>query len=353
MKHKISLIIHGPYDRAWLHEINSSVAGFDGSFENIILVCCALDYLDYNEKINSFSSLSKAKIVVIKDTLNPGFFNLNRQLRALNAGLMHVADGSLVIKLRSDQSVNFNKLYHYLCKADPYKLVTTNCFTRIDRMYHPSDMLLCGTKDLLADYFSCPLMSDTHLTHIMKAQLAQSHSSDQQTFLKIVPESYLFRCFLKKKGWSIRESYEDSLNSLRAYIAILNSWDIELRWNGNRTPIMPKGSIILPLYFRMKPFEGGPIEVADYLHRHKLDNTKPSMADIYYISLSRIISWLKFSNRIYTTLLFFIYWITYLLLKLISHCLYLMPHYLHSLLSEKIIREARRMKVKYKKCKNL
>jgi hypothetical protein len=353
MTHKISLIIHGPYDRAWLNKISSSIAAFDGAFDDIILVCCALDCKNYKKKIESYANLSNAKLVAIKDTLNPGFFNVNRQIRALNEGLKHVTDGNLVIKLRSDQSVNFNKLYQYIHKGDPNKLVTTNCFTRIDRMYHPSDMLLSGTKDLLTDYFSCPLMHDTHLNHIIKVQLAQSHSQGQPAYLKIAPESYFFRCYLEKKGWPIMESYEDSLNSLKTYVTILNSWDIELRWNGNRTPIMPEGSIILPLNFKMRPFEGGPLENADYLHRHKLNNTKPSVVDIYYISLSRIISWLKFSNKIHPILNSFFYFITYLLLKLILHFLDLMPHFFSKLISKKISREARRMKLKFRKYKNL
>ena len=186
---KIALLIHGPFATEWLVKIKQQILKFNSNFNQIILVSYIADKEKYEALLRQLNIEGIVKIVIIKDLINPGFFNINRQLISVRAGLEAIEDESVIIKLRNDQCVNFNKLIKYY---ENNKIITTNCFTRIDRLYHPSDMLLCGNKSDLLNLFSMPMMQETHLMIEMKNKKLCEENL-HLNYLPIAHESELFR----------------------------------------------------------------------------------------------------------------------------------------------------------------
>jgi hypothetical protein len=297
MTKNISLLIHGPAKGEWLERIYEDVQNAKFRFKQIVLVSYADDLEYFKEKIKLLNVEESVHICSCKDVFNPGFFNINRQIRTVKAGLDFLDEDCRVIKLRNDQSVNFNKLKKHIDKLEGHRLITTNCFTRKDRLYHPSDMLLCAEYKTMRDYFSCEPMIDTHIGYIMKIQSEYKKSNGEMKALKITPESYLFRCFLNKKGWELKETQEDSINALKKYMRLVNSWDIDYRWKGKRTSYLPEKSIILPYRFTMQPFDGGPVEKCRCMNRHELAGKLPTVKDMYYMYMSIVLFDNEFSKN--------------------------------------------------------
>ncbi len=282
---KVALLIHGPYAIEWLVAIKQQILKFKNKFNQIIIVSYIADKDNYENLLRQLRLEDVVQIITVKDLINPGFFNINRQLVSVKAGLEAIEDESIVIKLRNDQCVNFNKLIKYY---EDNKIITTNCFTRVDRLYHPSDMLLCGNKKVLLDLFSMPIMQETHLMIELKNKKICEENSDIK-YLPIAPESELFRHYLKLKKWDLKETPEDSYNAIKEYYIVVNSWNVDFRWHKQRTNLCPPDYLILPHYFNVAPFQGGPIEnVKCYLQTdftHKL----PSIKDIFYLILSKFV----------------------------------------------------------------
>ena len=82
-------------------------------------------------------------------------------------------------------------------------------------------MFLCGSYKVLKDYYSLPLMEATHLDHMMSLQELDQNNPRSYHSLSIVPESYLFRNYLIKQKWEIKETYEDSLKALQKYVFLI------------------------------------------------------------------------------------------------------------------------------------
>lgn len=156
---KYALLIHGPFSTEWLSQIKLQIENFKKGFNQIIIVSYQSDYEKYLALLESLN-LSNIEITTVKDTINPGFFNINRQILCVNKGLKLIDNDSCVFKLRNDQSVDFNKVVKY---ENDEKIITTNCYSRRDRLYHPSDMFLFGRLQLLKDMYSLPTVTDTHL----------------------------------------------------------------------------------------------------------------------------------------------------------------------------------------------
>ena len=290
---KIALLIHGPYATEWLAKIKQQILKFNSNFNQIILVSYIADIEKYEALIRQLNLEGIVKIVAIKDLINPGFFNINRQLISVRAGLEAIEDESVIIKLRNDQCVNFNKLIKYYEKN---KIITTNCFTRIDRLYHPSDMFLCGNKNALLDLFSMPTMQETHLMIEMKNKKI-CEENPNLNYLPIAPESELFRHYLKLKKWDIKETREDSYNAIKEYYVVVNSWNIDFRWHKQRTNLCPPNYLILPHYFRVAPFQGGPIENVKCYLETDFTGKLPTIKDIFYLILSKLVWFLWKPNR--------------------------------------------------------
>ncbi|MDR2123613.1 MAG: WavE lipopolysaccharide synthesis family protein [Desulfovibrio sp.] len=288
---KCSLIIHGPYCDEWLDAIDIQLQKSKFIFTDLILVSYLYDQCLFEKKIKTLSYLNnKIKFLFIKDTINPGFFNINRQVLCMQAGLNLVKHDQYIIKLRIDQVVNFNKVYLYLESLNREKILTTCCFTRKDRLYHPSDMFLCGTKQKISEYFSLPIQQ-TNLNILMQ-NIYEIELNTNLTYIPISPESILFRHFLQKKQWNIMDTHEDYFHALHKFFYIVNSWDIDLKWKKKRTYILGGGNIILPHFFATVPFPGGPVERARCYLRHELTGSIPNIKDIYYISLAWLLWYL-------------------------------------------------------------
>ena len=290
---KIALLIHGPFETEWLVAIKQQILNFNNKFNQIILVSYIADLEKYERLLKQLNLENLVKIVTIKDTLNPGFFNINRQLISVEAGLKNIEDESFIIKLRNDQCANFNELVKYY-KTN--KIITTNCFTRIDRLYHPSDMLLCGNKNDLLDLFSMPKMQETHLMIEMKnKKLCKENPT--LNYLPIAPESELFRNYLKLKKWDIKETSEDSYNAIKEYYIVVNSWNIDFRWHKQRTNLCPPDYLILPHYFRAAPFQDGPVENVRCYLQTDFTGQFLTIKDIFYLFLSKFVWFLWKPNR--------------------------------------------------------
>lgn len=287
-----ALLIHGPFNDNWLEKIQKQINKFQHKFRQIILVSYFDDLNLYKEKIEKLK-LNNIKIVTVKDLINPSFFNINRQILCVNSGLKEINDDFYVFKLRVDQAVDFNKVVKFI---DENKIITTNCYSRIDRPYHPSDMFLAGKASLLKEYYSLPFENKTHLM-IELENVDLCKKNPELTYVPIAPESMLCRNFLQKKGWEIKNSKMDSLNALKKYFIILNSWNIDFRSKKIRATKFWKNSLILPHYFRALPFENGPIENARCFMQHDLIGENPTLKDLAFLVLSKFI-WLFWKNNL-------------------------------------------------------
>ncbi|MGL4666817.1 MAG: hypothetical protein ACRCWR_02670 [Saezia sp.] len=344
MDYKISLLMHGPADRSWLDKICTEIKKASFSFEKIVIVSYVTDLEKYANLLAENGVSDLIELVPCKDTLNPGFFNVNRQIKTVHTGLQRLPQDAYVIKMRSDQSIDFNKIFPYLEKIKEHAILTTNCFTRSDRLFHPSDMLLCARWIDMNRYFSAPYMNNTHEAHIMQERLLYENTDRKSTALQVTPESYLFRTYLEGLGWETQETKDDSLASLRKYIYLINSWDIDYRWKESRTPYLSGSSLILPYYMDMRPFEGGPLERCRCIHRHTLQQTKPTFKDLYYINLSKVLFTLKYSNPLKSRK----YWLKYKYYGLMNLFASLLPYFLSNKWIEKLKRKRQRAKDKYR-----
>lgn len=261
MTPKLTLLIHGPFAGHSLEEIFFSFQKWTLHTQvEVILVVYIDDEQVTREFLNAQPNMPEYQLITIKDLINPGFFNINRQLVTVSAGLEAIKSDRFVIKLRNDQWVDFTALQKELEARDwleneQDKLITTNCFTRKDRLYHPSDMFLCAWQPTMQRYYDAPVMKETHISveYSILEKLADGMPL-QRAF--VCPEIYLFQSYLDKEGWERRYTEEDSFNALKRYFRLINSWEIELRWKKDRTPYKGSGAIILPQYWRWPPFPG-------------------------------------------------------------------------------------------------
>lgn len=271
MTPKITLLVHGPFAGNALYEIIDSLCAWPIHREiHLVFVVYTADLEETNDLLKKIENCPPYKIVSVKDLINPGFFNINRQLVTVFAGLQEIPKDHFVIKLRNDQWLDFLSLHKELEKRnwlwdEQDRFITTNCFTRRDRLYHPSDMFLCGWQPALALYYSAPQM---WMTHLDCENRIQKQCSEGVPFSKafICPEKYLFQNYLFAKGWELQYTESDSYNALKRYFHLINSWEICLRWKKDRTPYKGPGAIILPQYWKWPPFSGvEDEEIACYL----------------------------------------------------------------------------------------
>uniref|UniRef100_UPI0025F860B7 hypothetical protein n=1 Tax=uncultured Clostridium sp. TaxID=59620 RepID=UPI0025F860B7 len=184
------------------------------------------------------------------------------------------------------------------------KILTTNCFTRKDRLYHPSDMFLCGMQPILSQYYSLELRTKTHNGTIMEMIQEMKSSKSFEEVLRS-PEIELCRSYLKLKNWNFKNNREDSLDAIKKYFIVVNSWDIDLRWNKKRTPLKPRGALIYPQYFDAIPFEGAPVEHTSCYNRHDIEG-KLKIKDIFYILQSKFLWRFWEGNRKYINIKWFV-----------------------------------------------
>lgn len=258
---KCTLLIHGPFVGHALGEIFAEFQKWPLHTKvEVVLVVYTDDRKKTEEYLRKQSDIPKYRMIEVKDLINPGFFNINRQIVTVRAGLEAIQSDRFVIKLRNDQWVDFSALQKELEKRDwlteeREKLVTTNCFTRKDRLYHPSDMFLCAWQPTLAKYYSAPLMNETHIG--VESGILEKISNGipfQKAF--ICPEIYLCKNYLNLMGWELKYTERDSFRAIQRYFRIINSWEIGLRWKKARTPYKGEGAIILPQYWNWPPFPG-------------------------------------------------------------------------------------------------
>ena len=248
------------------------------------------------EALRSYQKLGyPVTLVETTDLFNPGFYNINRQAYTVSQALQHVNDDDIIIKLRNDQCIDFRKLFHKLTplhffESPIQKIVTTNCFTRRDRLYHPSDMFLCSSGKLLKQYYSLPIQEETHTDIVLKITEMERKGLSQRLSMIHAPESQLFVHFLKCQGWDFAYTDEDSLKAIQKYCVVLNSWDIDFCWEKKRTPGIKAGGIILPQNnFALPPFPGAPVETIACYDAQDIHGGHRHVLDILYIRLSKVL----------------------------------------------------------------
>lgn len=304
MKDKIVLLIHGPYEGNAYQEIFEHIRKLgktDRRKLSVLAVVYEADREKTTRRLQKIGVLDEVCLIFVKDLINPGFYNINRQIHTVRNGLTRVPKDAFVIKLRNDQWVDFTRLFCIFQKMawfreDRETIVTTNCYTRKDRLYHPSDMFLCAWKEELEQYYSCPLQIRTHVGQMMElAELAKKDPKHwNQKF--ICPEIILAKNYLRQKGWIFRYTKSDSYEALSRYFLILNSWEIGLRWKKKRNPVLGAGSIILPCYFDLAPFKGAPTERARCYASSDFGR-RMTQKDRYYLFLTKVLSGLRFYRK--------------------------------------------------------
>ena len=246
---KFVLLIHGPYS----DYAAGSVRKYENLFHQVVISGYKTDEEDW-------LALAKNRVLVLSDDVsNPGPWNVNRQLNLVSAGLREIDRDAIVLKLRSDQRVHLGKVVKYMesniktFKNSP-EYLTTNCFTRIDRLYHPSDMFVAGSLITLSKLYGAVQNPYTQLdAEILVRRLMERGEDPNMTYLW--PESYIFTKYLTEVDWNVLGTYEDSNNALSRYVTILNSFSLRLRWE--------KKTFHFVFPFTAKkypPFFGGPLE---------------------------------------------------------------------------------------------
>jgi hypothetical protein len=173
-------------------------------------------------------------------------------------------------------------------KGETGKILTTNCFTRRDRLYHPSDMFLCGSGKLLKEYYSLPYQTATHRDVQLRIMEMENNGVSQRLSMLHAPESMLFKHFLSVRNWDFKFTDEDSLAAIRKYCHLVNSWDIDYCWSKKRTPFIKEGGLILPQNgFVSRPFEGGPEERNACYNSWDVYDEAPTLTDRKYYALSK------------------------------------------------------------------
>ena len=300
----IAVLIHGPYSDNAYKEIFSSLQSVREDLSEIVLST----YVDVKEKteeaLEMYGRKHSVKCIYSKDLINPGYFNLNRQIITARAGLKEISDNSVVIKLRNDQWCDMTKIVRIIKRiytdVNERRIISTNCFTRQDRLYHPSDMFLCGRKSDLMNYYSLPFQENTHVgTQLEMLQELECSNKEFKTFL-VSPESELFKHYLALKNWNFEYTDEDSYNALKEYIYLINTWDINLRWNKQRNAFLPAKTIILPYSFTLEPFAGAPKEEALCYARHHFEGHE-TLRDRWFIFYARVVFSIKY-NKIHRVL---------------------------------------------------
>ena len=303
----IYVIIHGPLTGNAYHEIFESLLPAANQIKRVIVSSYCGSEAKIREVISDYYNAFNVKEVYIKDTINPGYFNLNRQILTVRAALDTILDESaFVIKLRNDQWCNIKKLLYYLEKRsflqkDGEKILTTNCYTRMDRLYHPSDMFLCGSNKTLKEYYSMPLQRETHLNVQLDMLKKLKYTTQPFAEFLVSPESELFKNYLHLKHWELKYTVQDSYQALKTYVDLINTWDIDLRWNKQRNAFLSAKTVILPYSFTQAPFAGAPTEKAKCYARHQFEG-KETLRDRAFIFYSRLVFSIQY-NRIHRLLL--------------------------------------------------
>lgn len=285
MDKNLTIIIHGPLEEDFLKKnmvaINKQIPN-----AHVIISTYQKEVVKVNKLINSLQLNKTESINIIgsEDVFNPGFFNINRQINLMNAALAAVEHDAFIIKVRMDQTINYRYLLNIVSKAKnniENKLITTNCYTRADRWYHPSDMFLAGTYNVIRDYYPEEYFSETHLDNVLliRELVKNGYKGD---FYEYWPESRLFVNFLAKRGQKINKSKEDSLSKLKENAFIINSWDVSLKWKKFLKGMFP----VLPYKFKMSPFPGGPEEDAWNYKASDINVTFSPAKEFFYTKAS-------------------------------------------------------------------
>jgi hypothetical protein len=304
---EIVLVLHGPFIGNCYERIAASVsracAKGEARFDRMIVSTYHADAARTQRLLKTQCPSSHFELLSGPDIAIPGFYNVNRHVYLVNRALQVVAAESFVVKLRNDQCVNFSKLGRLLASLNYLRdatdrIVTTNCYTRADRLYHPSDMFLCGTRLTLSEYFSLPYQHRTHMDSVLA--IAHQHGTSPMKALPGAPEELLFRNYLTLKGWKCGDTQADSLAAIRRYCHVINTWDIDMTWTKRRTPFRRAGTVILPYFFRQPPFPGGPLESARCWSRHEVEGVAPTAKDLFFLGLSRCL-WAVAGNKLRET----------------------------------------------------
>lgn len=260
LKKKINLVVllHGPYTTFSSLVVQDALRAKSAGYVSRIVIS---SYAPEFEKIPLGADV---EFIENNDLPNAGFYNINRQINLVRSGLEIIDSRSLVLKLRLDQRVNIKKLTKKILSWQqnrPEKsILTTDSFTRLDRLFHPSDMLLVGRAESLSKYYGLPFLDETHVD----IQLRVAADSSMGKFTKedgvaVWPESLLFSNFLSALGLTYPISIEGSLRALEENVEIVSSFSIGMKWEK-----FFRGKILLlPYQFTQSPFVGGPVEVCE------------------------------------------------------------------------------------------
>lgn len=294
---KISLLLHGAYAGNAYEEIFAAIDNSSLRKKNnleIINVVYKADYKKTCKKLQKIGrSADDVKYVCVKDLVNPGFYNVNRQIYTVRSGLAVISKDRFVIKLRNDQWISFNKLLLFLdntnwLTSSERKIITTNCYTRKDRLYHPSDMFLCGWQPDLQQYYSLPLRKETFIDLQMREVELAKYGTKEEWLTKFeCPENILCKHYLKEKGWHLANTLSDSYAAINKFFWVVNSWNIDYRWNKKRNPVLNAGTIILPCIYDMSPFLGAPVEHARCYMAEDFDGYRRTVKDKWFETLSK------------------------------------------------------------------
>lgn len=280
------IILHGPLEADILS--NNLLKIQAASKEYQVILSVYNNELDQtNEIVRGLSISNSVTVIGSDDVFNPGFYNVNRQINLVNSALDFISDDdAFLLKVRMDQTINFKwaiKIFTNRYDQLSNKLISTNCYTRNDRLYHPSDMFLAGTKKTLRKYYPTFYFPDTHMDNVLKIK-EMVLSGENVYFHKFWPESRLFMNYLMQSGEDLKENKECSEEQLKKHVYLFNSWDIGLKWKK-----FCGGKIyVLPYFFTLRPFDGGPLEKAENYLASELVGFENKYKELLYNNIAKL-----------------------------------------------------------------
>ena len=81
----------------------------------------------------------------------------------------------------------------------------------------------------------------------------------------------------------------DSYTAINKFFWVVNSWNIDYRWNKKRNPVLNAGTIILPCIYDMSPFLGAPVEHARCYMAEDFDGYRRTVKDKWFETLSKVL----------------------------------------------------------------
>ncbi|CAN2170852.1 WavE lipopolysaccharide synthesis [Candidatus Nanopelagicaceae bacterium] len=211
-KEVIGVVIQGPISKEITFEFCNYL---NATYPEVKVVLSTWE----GEDVSEFSSLlgNNFELCLSRKPTNPGPSNINLQVASTVAGLdiLNKQGCTHILKTRTDIFFGNPQFLNYLSsirrKGNPGAIVFSSFNSFLFRIFSPTDQVMFGAAEDISSYWSIGIVP-------------------QDTEIRI-PEQYLFKMYLKSKGFETFESLNSYLNALREFTVIADHEQLGQVWN--------------------------------------------------------------------------------------------------------------------------